>query len=187
MRTPLDEVLTWQCPGLGRSIHGESVCGRLADSTASDRNRTHTRIYPGSAPGRVKTYILLVWSSIAGIFGAITMVHRCNLAEVEEDGVASLCMWDLCEIRCLWEIRDLCKIWLSRGCPWWLYICSQLGFTSSLCLLLRVEVLGLAGFMYPSSGLLSWQEPGRLIWVPEGSFPRHHCFGWCFLLSWVIV
>jgi hypothetical protein len=91
------------------------------------------------------------------------MVRRCNLAEVEEDGVASLCMWDLCEIRCLCEIRDLCKIRLSRGCPWWLYICIQLGFTSSLCLLLRVEVLGLAGFMYPSSGLLSWQEPGRLI------------------------
>jgi hypothetical protein len=32
----------------------------LADSTASDRNRMHTRIYPGSAPRRVKTYILLV-------------------------------------------------------------------------------------------------------------------------------
>jgi hypothetical protein len=34
------------------------------------------------------------------------MVHRCNLAEVEEDGVASLCTWDLWEIRCLCEIRD---------------------------------------------------------------------------------
>jgi hypothetical protein len=33
------------------------------------------------------------------------MVHRCNLAEVEEDGVASLCTWDLCEIKCLCEIR----------------------------------------------------------------------------------
>jgi hypothetical protein len=32
----------------------------LADSTASDRNRRQTRIYPGSAPWRVKTYILLV-------------------------------------------------------------------------------------------------------------------------------
>jgi hypothetical protein len=31
-----------------------------ANSTASDRNRTHMRIYPGSAPRRVKTYILLV-------------------------------------------------------------------------------------------------------------------------------
>jgi hypothetical protein len=31
-----------------------------ADSTASDRNMTHMRIYPGSAPRRVKTYILLV-------------------------------------------------------------------------------------------------------------------------------
>jgi hypothetical protein len=26
------------------------------------------------------------------------MVRRCNLAEMEEDGVASLYMWDLCEI-----------------------------------------------------------------------------------------
>jgi hypothetical protein len=34
------------------------------------------------------------------------MVHRCNLVEVEEDGVASLCTWDLCEIRCLCEIRN---------------------------------------------------------------------------------
>jgi hypothetical protein len=56
----------------------------------------------------------------------------------------------------LCEIKDLCEISLSRGCPWWLYIYSQLGFTSSLCLLVQVEVLGLAGFMYPSSGLLSW-------------------------------
>jgi hypothetical protein len=32
----------------------------LADSTASDRNRRHMRVYPGSAPRRVKTYILLV-------------------------------------------------------------------------------------------------------------------------------
>jgi hypothetical protein len=31
-----------------------------ANSTASDRNMTHMRIYPGSAPQRVKTYILLV-------------------------------------------------------------------------------------------------------------------------------
>jgi hypothetical protein len=32
----------------------------LADSTASDRNMTYTRVYPGSAPQRVKTYIPLV-------------------------------------------------------------------------------------------------------------------------------
>jgi hypothetical protein len=29
------------------------------------------------------------------------MVRRCNLVEVEEDGVASLCTWDQCEIMCL--------------------------------------------------------------------------------------
>jgi hypothetical protein len=34
------------------------------------------------------------------------MMRRYNLAEVEEDGMASLCMWDLCEIRCLCEIAD---------------------------------------------------------------------------------
>jgi hypothetical protein len=62
---------------------------------------------------------------------------------------------------------------LSRGCPWWLYICSQLGFTSIFCLLLQVEVLGLVGFVYPSSGLLPWQEPGRQISRTEGSYPRH--------------
>jgi hypothetical protein len=32
------------------------------------------------------------------------MVRRWNLAEVEGDGVASLCLWDLCEFRCLCEI-----------------------------------------------------------------------------------
>jgi hypothetical protein len=32
----------------------------LADSMASDRNRTHTIVYPGSTPRRVKTFILLV-------------------------------------------------------------------------------------------------------------------------------
>jgi hypothetical protein len=32
-------------------------------------------------------------------------------------------------------------------------------------------VLGLAGFMYPSSGLLPWQEPGRLISRTRGVIP----------------
>jgi hypothetical protein len=121
MSAPIDEVLTRQCPCL-RDFDSWSVCGRLADSTASDRNMTHTGVYPGLAPGRVKTYILLVWSCIACIVGAITMVHRWDLAEVEEDGVASLCTWDLCEIRCLCEIRDrsswpplLALIWGARS------------------------------------------------------------------------
>jgi hypothetical protein len=64
------------------------------------------------------------------------------------------------------------RVRLSRGRPWWLYICSQLGFTSSFRLLLQVEVLGLVGFVYPSSGLLPWQEPGRQISRTEGSYPR---------------
>jgi hypothetical protein len=78
--------------------------------------------------------------------------------------------WDLCEIRCL------CEISLSRGYPWWLYICSQLGFTSSCCLLLQVEVLALAGFMYPLSGLLPWQKSGRLISRTRGVIPSSSGF-----------
>jgi hypothetical protein len=68
------------------------------------------------------------------------------------------------------------KIACLGGRPWWLYRCSQLGFTSSFCLLLQVEVLGLAGFVYPSSGLLPWQEPGRQISRTEGSYPRQLSF-----------
>jgi hypothetical protein len=93
------------------------------------------------------------------------MVRRWDLAMVEKRWRVLACAWDLCEIWCLCEIR------LSRGRPWRLYICSQLGFTSSLCLLLQVEALGLAGFMYPSSGLLSWQEPGRPISRTRGVIP----------------
>jgi hypothetical protein len=78
------------------------------------------------------------------------MVHQCNLAEVEEDMAWLAYAWDLCEIWCLCELGYP----PSRGRPWWLYICSQLGFTSTFCLLLQVKVLGLAVFMYPSSGLL---------------------------------
>jgi hypothetical protein len=67
----------------------------------------------------------------------------------------------------------LCESGRLGGRPWRLYRCSQLGFTSISCLLLQVEVLGLAGFVYPSSGLLPWQEPGRQISRTEGSYPRH--------------
>jgi hypothetical protein len=87
-----------------RTFDSWSVCGRLTDSTAFRQKQGYTRIYPGSALRRVKTYILFVWSCIACIVGAVTMVRRCNLAEVEGDGVASLSTWDLCEIRCLCEI-----------------------------------------------------------------------------------
>jgi hypothetical protein len=51
------------------------------------------------------------------------------------------------------------------------YICSQLGFTSSFCLLLQVEVLGLASFMYPSSGFLSWSITGMLKVRTRGVVP----------------
>jgi hypothetical protein len=100
---PINEILTWQCPCL-RAFDSWSVCGCLTDSTASDRNRgTHefTQVWRAR---RVKTYILLVWSCIACIVGAVTMVRRWDLVEVEGDSVASLCTWDLCEIRCLCKI-----------------------------------------------------------------------------------
>jgi hypothetical protein len=42
------------------------------------------------------------------------MVRKCNLMEVEGDGVASLCVFPS-----------------LGGHPWWLYKCSQLGFASS--------------------------------------------------------
>jgi hypothetical protein len=78
-----------------------------------------------------------------------------------------------CASLCVGSMRDLVSMGdcPPRGRPWWLYICSQLGFTSSLCLLFQVEVLGLAGFMLPSSGLLSWQEPGRPISRTRGVIP----------------
>jgi hypothetical protein len=151
-----------------RAFDSWSICGRLVDSTASDK-QGYTRIYLGSAPRRVKTYILLVWSCIACIVGAVTIVRRLNLAMVEKEmACASLCMRSM---RDQVSMRD-CG---SRGYPWWLYICSQLGFTSSFCLLLQVEVLGLAGFMYPLSGLLPWQEPGRLISRTRGIIPSSAC------------
>jgi hypothetical protein len=92
---------------MSKGFRSRKRIGRLANSTASDRNRGCTRIYPGLAPRRVKTYILLVWSCIASICGAVTKVRRCNLAEVEGDGVASLCEFVL---KPMW-IRP------SRGAP----------------------------------------------------------------------
>jgi hypothetical protein len=70
----------------------------------------------------------------------------------------------------------LCESACLGGLPWWLYRCSQLGFTNISCLLLQVKVLGSAGFVYPSSGLLPWQEPGRQISRTEGSYPRHYIY-----------
>jgi hypothetical protein len=84
------------------------------------------------------------------------MVRRWDLAMVKKEmACASLCMGSMGDQVSMRDSRE--------RCPWWLYICNQLGFTTSFCLLLQVEVLGLKGFMYPLSGLLPWQESGRLI------------------------
>jgi hypothetical protein len=147
-----------------RAFNSWSICRRLADSTASDRNRgTHkfTQVRPPEGkdlhPACLILYCLYSWSRYNGArMGSGYGRKRWRV-------LAYAC--DLCEIRCL------CEISLSRGCPWWLYICSQLGFTSSFCLLLQVEVLGLAGFMYPLSRLLPWQEPSRLISRTRGVIP----------------
>jgi hypothetical protein len=71
------------------------------------------------------------------------MVHRCNLAEVEGDGVANLCEFAYASFVCP----------SSRGCPWWLYICSQLGFkmflafySKSVCWALRASCILRVGF-----------------------------------------
>jgi hypothetical protein len=139
-----------------RAFDSWSVCGRLADSTASDRNRGCTQIYPGLPPRRVKTYILLVWSCIVGIYGAVTMVRRCNLAEVEGDGVASLC-----------EFREIAPpswpplLALIRGArsrdP------VQIGYRC----IRTLTSLGLLGLW------VSWAIAGRQYQGPEGSYPRH--------------
>jgi hypothetical protein len=70
-------------------------------------------------------------------------------------------------------LRVICMRSLSLGVPLggFIYAVSQ-GLQSVSCLLLQVEVLGLVGFLYPSVGLLPWQEPGRQISMTEGSYPR---------------
>jgi hypothetical protein len=43
-----------------------------------------------------REYILLVWSCIAYIIGAVTMVHRWDLTMVEKEmACASLCVWSM--------------------------------------------------------------------------------------------
>jgi hypothetical protein len=162
-----DEVLTRQCPCLGLSIHGAYVGAwriqQLQTETGVHMNLPRFGPLEGKDihPAFLILYCLYSWSCYNGaqMGSGYGRKRWCVLAYV----------WDLCEIRCLCEIR------FSRGCPWWLYICSQLGFISSFCLLLQVKVLGLAGFMYPSSGLLPWQEPGRLISRTRGVIPSSTC------------
>jgi hypothetical protein len=147
-----------------RAFESWSVCGRLADSTASDRNRgTHefTQFDPPEGKDLHPACLILYCLYSLSCYNSAQMGSGFGQKRWRVLAYA----WDLCEIRYLSEIS------LSRGCPWWLYICSQLGFTSSFCLLLQVEVLGLAGFMYPSSGLLPWQKPGRLISRTRGVIP----------------
>jgi hypothetical protein len=57
---PVDEVLTWQWPCLGLSIHGESVGAGGFDGFRQKQD--YAGIYPGSSPGGyIKTYILILY------------------------------------------------------------------------------------------------------------------------------
>jgi hypothetical protein len=130
------------------------------------RKQGCTWIYLGSDPERIKTYILLVWSCIACIVGPVIMIRRWDLAMVEKRWRALAYAWDLCEIRYLCEII-LCQIRdVSRGCPWWLYICSQLGFTSifafyfkSKCWALRASCILRAGFFLDRNRIGKYRGP----------------------------
>jgi hypothetical protein len=157
----IDEVSPRQCPCLGLLIHGACV-GAWRIRRLQTETEVHTNL-PRFGPPEGKDlhpvclilYCLYSWSCYNGAqMGSGYGPKR----------------------RVLTYAWDLCGISLSRGCPWWLYICSQFGFTSSFCLLLQVEVLGLAGFMYPLSGLLPWQEPGRLISRTRGVIPSSIIF-----------
>jgi hypothetical protein len=60
----------------------------------------------------------------------------------------------------------LCPISLSRGCPWWLYICSQLGFTSifffyskSKCWALWASCILRAGFFLDRNQVGKYRGP----------------------------
>jgi hypothetical protein len=83
--------------------------------------------------------------------------------------------WDLCEIRCLCQIRDG-----SRGCPWWLYICNQLGFTSivafyskSKCWALRASCILRASFFLGRNQVGKYRGPRghTLVTMPTTIFP----------------
>jgi hypothetical protein len=141
---------------MSKGFRSRKRIGNLADSTAVAKRRGVHEFYPGSAPRRVKTYILLVWSCIASICGAVTKVRRCNLAEVEGDGVASLC-----QFRC-----SLCEIGCLGGHPWWLYKCSQLGFISSYffyskskCWALQASCILRAGFFLGGNRVGKYRGP----------------------------
>jgi hypothetical protein len=93
-----DEVLPRQCPCL-RDFDLWSVCGhwrirRLQTETWHTREFTQVR-----PPWRVKTYILLVWSCIAGIVWAVQWCTDEIWRRWKKMVCTSLCTWDLCEIR----------------------------------------------------------------------------------------
>jgi hypothetical protein len=151
----IDKVLTRQCPCLALSIHGAYV-GAWRIRRLQTETGVHTNLPRFNPPEGKDLYPACL------ILYCLYSLSCYNSAQMgsgfgRKRWRVLAYVWDLREIRYLSEIS------LSKGCPWWLYICSQLGFTSSFCLLLQVEVLGLAGFMHPSSGLLPWQEQGRLI------------------------
>jgi hypothetical protein len=67
---------------------------------------------------------------------------------------------------------SLCELAYLGGVPLVALYMQPVRVYKYFCLLLQVKVLGLVGFVYPLSGLLPWQEPGRQISRTEGSYPR---------------
>jgi hypothetical protein len=125
---------------MSKGFRSRKHIGDLANSTAVDKRRGAHEFYPGSCPlggGSLHPASNLVYE------------HSC-LQGAAEGGWVCVC----CKLLCV----------LSRGYPLVaLYMQPVRVYKSVSCLLLQVEVLGLAGFLYPSSGLLPWQEPGRQI------------------------
>jgi hypothetical protein len=112
-----------------RAFDSWSVCGRLADSTAQTETGVHTNL-PRFGPPEGKDlhpacpilYYWYSWSCLQWCTEGIWLWSK-------EMACASLCVGSM---RDMVSMRDcLCEIvYSSRGCPWWLYICSQLGFTN---------------------------------------------------------
>jgi hypothetical protein len=85
------------------------------------------------------------------------MVRRWDLAMVEKEmACASLCVGSMRDCIIYARLGCLCEIMLSRGAPLVALYMQPVRVYKYFRLVLQVEVLGLVGFLYHSSGLLPW-------------------------------